>query len=83
MFLVLFPIIIVGYGMTTNIDKIINDCSVFAQIIAERLDTASGQMSVRLPKSVHAALLAEAELEGVSLNKLCVAKLCMQLRALL
>lgn len=51
--------------------------------IAHKLDTASGYMSIRLPKTVHAALLAEAELEGVSLNKLCVAKLCMQLRALL
>ncbi len=43
--------------------------------------TASGQTIVRMPKSLHAALLAEAEAEGVSLNQLCVSKLSMQLRA--
>lgn len=50
--------------------------------IAAKLSSASGYMSVRLPKTVHAALLAEAEQEGVSLNQLCVAKLCVQLNAL-
>jgi hypothetical protein len=43
--------------------------------------SANGAISVRLPRSVHAALLAEAEAEGVSLNQLCVAKLVTQLRA--
>jgi hypothetical protein len=43
--------------------------------------SANGAISVRLPRSVHAALLAEAKAEGVSLNQLCVAKLVAQLRA--
>ena len=33
----------------------------------------------RVPKSLHAALAAEAEVEGVSLNQLVVAKLAVQL----
>jgi hypothetical protein len=45
--------------------------------------TANGAISVRLPRSVHAALLAEAQAEGVSLNQLCVSKLVAQLRAVL
>jgi predicted HicB family RNase H-like nuclease len=43
--------------------------------------SANGAISVRLPRTVHAALLAEAKAEGVSLNQLCVAKLVTQLRA--
>jgi hypothetical protein len=43
--------------------------------------SANGAISVRLPRSVHAALLVEARAEGVSLNQLCVAKLVAQLRA--
>src|SRR5262245_33434041 len=43
--------------------------------------SANGTISVRLPRSVHAALLAEAKAEGVSLNQLCVSKLVAQLRA--
>jgi hypothetical protein len=43
--------------------------------------SANGAISVRLPRSVHVALLAEAEAEGVSLNQLCVSKLVAQLRA--
>jgi len=42
--------------------------------------SANGAISVRLPRSVHAALLAEAKAEGVSLNQLCVSKLVAQLR---
>jgi hypothetical protein len=49
----------------------------FVDLIA----SANGAISVRLPRSVHAALLAEAKAEGVSLNQLCVAKLVAQLRA--
>ena len=49
--------------------------------ISERLSTANGSVSIRMPRSLHAALLAEAEAEGVSLNQLCVAKLAVQLRA--
>lgn len=40
----------------------------------------SGKLVVRLPKSVHAALAAEAEAENVSLNQLILAKLTIQLR---
>ncbi len=47
----------------------------------ELVSSANGAISVRLPRSVHAALLAEAKAEGVSLNQLCVAKLVAQLRA--
>jgi hypothetical protein len=47
----------------------------------EMIASANGAISVRLPRSVHAALLAEAKAEGVSLNQLCVAKLVAQLRA--
>jgi hypothetical protein len=43
--------------------------------------SANGAISVRLPRSVHAALLAEARAEGVSLNQLCVSKLVAQLRS--
>ena len=49
----------------------------------ELLATANGAISVRLPRSVHAALLAEARAEGVSLNQLCLAKLVAQLRAVI
>jgi hypothetical protein len=47
----------------------------------ELLATANGAISLRLPRSVHAALLAEAKAEGVSLNQLCLSKLVAQLRA--
>lgn len=40
----------------------------------------SGKLVVRLPKSVHAALAAEAVAENVSLNQLILAKLTIQLR---
>lgn len=42
----------------------------------------SGKFIVRLPRSLHAALEAEAEAEGVSLNQLVVAKLAIQLSQL-
>jgi hypothetical protein len=47
----------------------------------ELLAGANGAISVRVPRSVHAALLAEAKAEGVSLNQLCLSKLVAQLRA--
>ena len=45
--------------------------------------TASANDAIKrcLPWSVHAALLAEAKAEGVSLNQLCLSKLVAQLRA--
>ena len=42
---------------------------------------ASGNLRVRMPKSVHAALASEASREGVSLNQLIVSKVSMQLQA--
>ena len=41
----------------------------------------SGKFVLRLPASLHAALLVEAKSEGVSLNQLCMAKLATQLQA--
>jgi hypothetical protein len=52
-----------------------------AKELVELAFSANGAISVRLPRSVHAALLAEARAEGVSLNQLCVSKLVAQLRA--
>ena len=49
--------------------------------LVELAASANGAISVRLPRSVHAALLVEARAEGVSLNQLCVSKLVAQLRA--
>src|SRR5262249_15750371 len=49
--------------------------------VREFVSSVNGAISVRLPRSVHAALLAEAKAEGVSLNQLCVSKLVAQLRA--
>ncbi len=51
--------------------------------LIELTASANGAISVRLPRSVHAALLVEAKAEGVSLNQLCVSKLVAQLRAVL
>ena len=48
--------------------------------IVDLTASANGAISVRLPRSVHAALLAEAKAEGVSLNQLCLSKLVAQLR---
>lgn len=39
----------------------------------------SGKFNVRIPKSLHAALVCEAEAEGVSLNQLVLAKLALHL----
>lgn len=41
----------------------------------------SGKFNVRIPKSLHAALVSEAENEGVSLNQLVLAKLALHLQA--
>ncbi len=51
------------------------------QEIVDLTASANGAISVRLPRSVHAALLAEAKAEGISLNQLCVSKLVAQLRS--
>ena len=43
------------------------------------MSTKSGRFVLRLPKSLHAALSAEATREGVSMNQLIVAKLAATL----
>jgi predicted HicB family RNase H-like nuclease len=40
----------------------------------------SGKFNVRIPKSLHAALVHEAEAEAVSLNQLVLAKLALHLQ---
>ncbi len=52
------------------------------QEVADLVATANGKLSVRLPRTIHAALLTEAKAEGISLNQLCLAKLSVQLRAI-
>jgi len=41
----------------------------------------SGKFNVRIPKSLHAALVSEAEAEAVSLNQLVLAKLALHLQS--
>ena len=41
----------------------------------------SGKFNVRMPRSLHAALVCEAEAEGVSLNQLVLAKLALHLHS--
>jgi hypothetical protein len=40
----------------------------------------SGKFNVRIPRSLHAALVSEAEAEAVSLNQLVLAKLALHLQ---
>jgi hypothetical protein len=40
----------------------------------------SGKFNVRIPKSLRAALVSEAEAEGVSLNQLVLAKMALHLQ---
>ena len=49
------------------------------RVFATSTSSANGTVILRLPKSIHAALIREAEHEGTSLNQLCVAKLSAQL----
>jgi predicted HicB family RNase H-like nuclease len=46
---------------------------------AEVSKGSSGSFLIRMPRALHAALVAEAEQQGVSLNLLCVSKLAMRL----
>lgn len=46
---------------------------------AENEPPASGSFHLRLPSALHAALVAEAKQQGVSLNQLCLTKLAVQL----
>ncbi len=47
-----------------------------------RRPEVSGKFLVRIPKSLHAALVVEAKAENTTLNQLVVAKLGTQLRAM-
>jgi len=51
------------------------------EVLPAPLGDASGRFILRVPRSLHAALMAEACAEGVSVNQLCVTKLETQLRA--
>jgi len=51
-------------------------------LVAGARPKKSGKFVVRLPRSLHAALESEAEVEGTSLNQLVLAKLAVQLETL-
>ena len=61
------------------IRQLINDIQKRTGLVKGATPKKSGKFVVRLPRSLHAALEAEAEREGVSLNQLVVAKLSMQM----
>ena len=46
--------------------------------VPEPIETLSGQLKVKLPKSLHRELAKEAQREGVSLNTLVVSRLSSQ-----
>ena len=62
-----------------EIRRLINEVKERTGLIEGATPKKSGKFVVRLPRSLHAALEAEAEREGVSLNQLVVAKLSMQM----
>ena len=45
-----------------------------------RFSNANGTIPIRMSRSLHEALLIEADNEGVSLNQLCITKLSTQLK---
>jgi predicted HicB family RNase H-like nuclease len=47
--------------------------------VREEAREYSGRFNVRIPKSLHAALVREADTQGVSLNQLVLAKLALHL----
>jgi antitoxin HicB len=47
-------------------------------VVPEPIETLSGQLKVKLPKSLHRELAKEAQREGVSLNTLVVSRLSSQ-----
>ena len=53
-----------------------------AKIPGPETEDASGQLRVRMPRSIHTALIEEAKAEGVSLNQLILSKITFQLRAM-
>lgn len=60
-----------------QIDKLLADLRT--RTGSEPPADVNGKILVRIPKSMHAALIQEANAEGVSLNQLCVAKLAVAL----
>jgi len=48
-------------------------------LVAGATPTKSGKFIVRLPRSLHEALVTEAKEEGISLNQLVLTKLAVQL----
>lgn len=65
------------FELMDTLDDPVFDNADDAQVAA----SANGAISVRIPRSLHAALLREAKAEGVSLNQLCASKLSRQLAA--
>lgn len=65
------------------IRQLIDDVRQRTGFIEGMTPKKSGKFVVRMPRSLHAALEAEAEREGVSLNQLVVAKLSLQMGHLL
>jgi predicted HicB family RNase H-like nuclease len=62
-----------------EIRRLLNEAKDRTGLVEGATPKKSGKFVVRLPRSLHAALEAEAEREGVSLNQLVVAKLSMQM----
>jgi predicted HicB family RNase H-like nuclease len=65
-----------------EIRRLINEAKERTGLVEGATPKKSGKFVVRLPRSLHAALEAEAAREGVSLNQLVVAKLSMQMSQL-
>jgi hypothetical protein len=64
------------------IRQLIDDVQDRTGLIEGATPKKSGKFVVRLPRTLHAALEAEAEREGVSLNQLVVAKLSLSMSQL-
>lgn len=63
-----------------KIKKLVSDAKRKFGLAEGATPTASGKFVVRVPKSLHESLKAEASKEGVSLNQLVVCKLSTALR---
>src|SRR5206468_12761883 len=61
-----------------NIDELLD--SLPEPAVGPQRREYSGKFNVRIPKSLHAALVSEAEAEAVSLNQLVLAKLALHLQ---
>jgi hypothetical protein len=62
-----------------QIRELIHDAQDRTGFVEGATPSRSGRFLLRLPKSLHAALVREAVAEGVSLNQLVVTKLAVQL----